>query len=436
MCYDSQFSTLSSYPQAIVHIDADAFFASVEQASHPQYKGKPLVTGGERGIIAAASYEAKALGIKRGVSIFEAKKLCPKLIVLPTDYETCSIYSKRIFEVMRRFTPIVEEYSIDEAFADITGLRRTYRCSYEEIAKRMKEDVENTLGLTVSLGLSLSKSLAKICSDFRKPSGLVCVRGKHIPILLKHTPLSDIWGIGRNSTALLQKYSLKTANDYINFDPIKIKKLLGKPGLEIWQELRGEYVYKVNPVEKQSYDSISKFRTFTPPQKNKSLIKAFLLRNLESACIKARRYNLLAKEVYITLRTQTFEHFSTGIRLSKGSSNPLELNKIVSDMFEQVFVPTEYRATGIVLSKLKTDDIIQMNLFDDLEKMERLDRIPQVIDDLNARFGKHKIHFAGSLQASTQHQGNRSKIAERKKTLIKGENFRQRLKMPMKFIKV
>ena len=114
---------LSSYPRAIAHIDGDAFFTSVEQAIHPEWKGKPVVTGKERGIIACASYEAKALGIKRGVRLHEAKAMCRELIVVPSDYETYSLYSKRMFGIFRDFSPMVEEHSIDEGFVDLTGLR-------------------------------------------------------------------------------------------------------------------------------------------------------------------------------------------------------------------------------------------------------------------------------------------------------------------------
>ena len=127
---DKQPIMLASFPQAILHVDGDAFFTSVEQAMHPTLKGRPVVSGKERGIIACASYEAKALGIKRGVGLWEARKKCPDLVVLPSDYESYSIYSKRMFEIMRRFTPVVEEYSIDEGFADITGLRRLHHMSY------------------------------------------------------------------------------------------------------------------------------------------------------------------------------------------------------------------------------------------------------------------------------------------------------------------
>ena len=135
---DDTIFSLSSWPRAILHIDGDAFFTSCEEAIHPELKGKPIITGAERGIVACASYAAKKMGIKRGVSLRDARAICPGLILLPSDYETYSLFSRRIFTIMRRFTPEVEEYSIDEAFADITGLRRPLRSSYEAIARKIK----------------------------------------------------------------------------------------------------------------------------------------------------------------------------------------------------------------------------------------------------------------------------------------------------------
>src|SRR5512145_3462178 len=142
---EAQPLTIRSWDKAILHVDADAFFASCEQAIHPELKGRPVITGKERGIVAAASYEAKARGVKRGVRLSDVKKLCPDAVILPSDYETYSLFSVRMFEILRRFSPDVEEYSIDEAFVDLTGLRRTFHGPYEEIARQMQETVESEL---------------------------------------------------------------------------------------------------------------------------------------------------------------------------------------------------------------------------------------------------------------------------------------------------
>src|SRR3989337_2005730 len=145
---------LGSFPRAILHIDGDAFFASCEQARNPGLMGKPVITGKERGIVASMSYEAKARGVTRAMRLFEVKKLCPEAIILPSDYETYSLLSTRLFAIVRRYTPDVEEYGIDECVADLTGLRRALRMNYIQIARGIKEDLDAELGFTFSVGLA------------------------------------------------------------------------------------------------------------------------------------------------------------------------------------------------------------------------------------------------------------------------------------------
>jgi len=198
--------TLHSFPRALLHIDGDAFFASCEQAHDPQLKGKPVVTGKERGITASMSYEAKARGVTRGMRLFEVKRLCPEAIILPSDYETYSLLSQRLFAIVRRFTPEVEQYSIDEVFADLTGLRRPLRMSYEQMAATIKHELDTELGFTFSVGLAPNKVLAKIASKWQKPSGLTTIPGHDIHLFLRDLPVDKVWGIGSNTAALLQKH--------------------------------------------------------------------------------------------------------------------------------------------------------------------------------------------------------------------------------------
>jgi len=153
--------SIHGFPRAILHIDGDAFFASCEQSRNPALKGKPVITGKERGIVASMSYEAKARGVTRAMRLFEVKRLCPDAIMLPSDYETYSLLSKRFFSIVRRYTPDVEEYSVDECFADLTGLRRALRMNYLDIARRIKSDLDKELGFTFSAGLGPNKVVAK-----------------------------------------------------------------------------------------------------------------------------------------------------------------------------------------------------------------------------------------------------------------------------------
>jgi len=424
--------TLSNFPRAIAHVDGDAFFTSVEQAIHPALRGKPVVTGKERGIIACASYEAKALGIKRGISLWDAKKICPGLAVLPSDYETYSIFSKRMFEIMRRYTPEVEEYSIDEGFADLTGMRQVFRKSYRDIVADMQATIQGELDLTVSIGLSLTKSLAKIGSDFRKPNGITPVAGKHIHIFLQRVPLADVWGLGLNRVQLLQKYGLRTAWDYVNRDPEWIRKLLHKPGLEMWHELRGTAVMPISTDAWRPAASVSKSKTFSTPSSDRDFVYAKLIRNLESAFIKLRRHQMRAGELSVSLRRKDYGENGLSTRLDRGVTVPQEIVPVVRELFGRLYVPgVDYRATGVVLSRLKDDRHRQFDLFDNPARIEHARRTGNLIEKINGRYGKHRIFLGTGLHLPKGDGNDRDQPCWRKVNLLDGETRRKRIRIPM-----
>lgn len=424
--------TLHSWPRAIAHIDADAFFASVEQALHPEYRNRPVITGAERGIVAAASYEAKARGVKRGVSLSEATRICPDCILLPSDYETYSLFSKRMFSIMRRFTPEVEEYSIDEAFLDLTGTRRLHHTGYKEIGGMIQEAIKKELDITVSVGVSLSKSTAKLCSKFRKPAGLTAVRGRHLHILLAQTELPKVWGFGPNTCALLKKHGLKSALDFVNRPVEFAKRLLGKVGEELWLELRGEYVYRIDTIGRLKQASISKFKTFTPPTAGRDIVRARALRNLESACIKARRYDQVAGKLALFLRGQDFSTDGLEVRLPHPSAAPTELSETLIELFDELYRPGKlYRATGVVLAELVDSNPLQFPLFEDPMRIITHKKLFEAVDTLSERFGKHTVFLSDGLKIPKQHEGPRGKISLRRAEILPGETLRQHVKLPL-----
>lgn len=429
--------TLSSFPQAILHLDGDAFFTSIEQAVNPAWKGKPMVTGKERGIISCASYEAKKLGIKRGIRLHEAQRMCPDLIVLPSDYETYSLYSKRMFNIMRRFTPLVEEHSIDEGFADITGLRRVHRSSYQEIAQDIKQAIQKELGITVSVGLSLSKGLTKLASKFRKPDGFTAIAGYHIHLFLQRHTLEDIWGFGHNTTRLLEKQGLRTAYDFVMKPEKWADRILGKIGREIWNELRGNAIHPVVTEEKSSYATISKCKTFTAPSSDPDFVYAKLIRNVESAFIKMRRYKLRTRWMTVSLRRKDFTQVAMEAKLNRATSATQEVLPMVKQLFDQLIEPaTEYRTTIVILGELEDDLVEQAELFEDRLRIDRMDRASRVIDEVNERFGKHKLGLGPSLYLPHHEVTDRDDKPLRKENLLPGETDRRRLKLPQFRIKV
>ncbi|MBP7275174.1 MAG: DNA polymerase IV [Kiritimatiellae bacterium] len=423
--------TLHGFPRAILHFDGDAFFTSIEQSLHPELRGRPVVTGQERGIIACASYEAKALGIQRGVALHEARRRCPDLVVRPSDYETYSLFSKRMFDIARRFTPVVEEYSIDEGFADLTGLRRMAHASYEEIAGRIQRAVHAELGLTVSAGLSLSKSLAKLCSKFRKPRGFTAVAGYHLHLLLQRTPLEKVWGFGPNTVALLEKQGLRTAYDFVRLPEARASEWLGKIGRELWHELRGEAVYPVTTEPKSERYSVSKCKTFTAPSSDREFVRAQLIRNLESAFLRLREHGLRARTIGLALRRKDFSQSDGELRLSRATAWANEAAPLATSVFETLYESgTEYRSTMVVLGRLEPDAGRQGDLFEDSLTIERWTRITEAVDAINAQWGKHKVSLGASLFLSRHRRTDRDLMPWRKTDLLNGETFRRRLHIP------
>jgi DNA polymerase IV len=429
--------TLHSYPKAIVHLDGDAFFAAVEQAVHPEWKGKPVVTGKERGIIACASYEAKALGIKRGVRLHEAERMCRDLIVLPSDYETYCLYSKRMFNIMRRFTPVVEESSIDEGFADLTGLRRVFHSSYVDIARQMRKTIHDELDITVSVGLSLSKGLCKLASKHHKPNGLTAVAGHKIHEFLPRIPLEEVWGFGPNLTAFLHKQGLNTAYDFTAMSEAWATKKLGKIGREIWNELRGNSVYPVVTEEKSDYATISKCKTFTAPSDDPEFVHAKLVRNVESAFIKARRYRLRTRLLYVALRKKDYSQRGLEADLSRATSSAQEVMSLIRIMFDRIYEPgVEYRTTMVVLGKLEEDRVDQFELFENRVRLEHIREASRAIDEVAERYGKHAVTSGTGLFLDQHRVTGRDEKPMRKNDLLPGETDRQRINLPRLNIKV
>lgn len=424
----------NSFPKAILHIDANAFFASCEIATDPSLLGKPVVTGLERGIASAMSYEAKARGVTRGMRVSEIRKICPDAVILPSDYETYSMFSKRLFAIVRRHTAIVEEYSIDECFADITGLRRPLRMSYLAIAEKIKNELQRELGMTFSLGLGPTKVIAKLASNWVKPDGLTVISSGEIAQYLGKTPVGKIWGIGPNTSAYLAQFGITTALDLASRDEAWITAHVGKPYLEIWRELRGISVFPIATEEHHDYQSISKTRTFTPPSSDREFVFSQLSKNIENACIKARRHKLVAQKIFFFLKTQDFRHHGLELKLSNAVAIPEEIVPLVRAKFGEIWRPdTLYRASGIVLASLKHDDAPQLDLFGASTRIESTNKVYEVIDLLSARYGKHAIYLGSSHKAmqSHQHEGDRGMAAARKSELMKGETTRRRIGIPM-----
>lgn len=387
----------------ILHLDADAFFASCEQAMDPSLKGKPVVVGAERTIVTAASYEAKKLGVTRGMQVWQVKRDFPQVIIKSSNFHTYGLFSQRMFQILRQYSPTVEESSIDEGFADITGLRRPLHMTYRQIAQAIQQTIHQSLNIGVSIGVAPTKVLAKVGSKWQKPAGITVINHGQIPEFLRRVPIGEIWGIGVQTSSFLQKYGIFSALDLIHRDEVWVKDHLSKPYQQIWQELQGTSIMKVDPEAKRTYASISRTRTFFPPSKNSRFVYGQLLQNLEGAIHKARRYQLAPKKINIFLKTHHsggyFKSYFHEIELSRPSSLLLELSPLFKPAFDQLFNASfQYRATGVILCDLQPSIGNQVGLFEDPLRLIKVSQLSKSIDTVKTKLGRHMISLGASHQ--------------------------------------
>jgi DNA polymerase-4/DNA polymerase V len=378
-------------------MDGDSFFVAVEVAKNPKLRGLPVVTGQDRGIVTAASYEAKALGIPRGMPIFRVKKDFPKVIVLPGDYPSYVKYSGLMFDIVRRYADDVEEYSIDECFADLTGLDKPLKMSYREIAEQIKREINKELDLSISIGVAPTKVLAKVASKWKKPNGLTVIHESEIQKFLKEVPIEKIWGIGRQTSLFLKKKGIKTALDFAERKREWVMENLSKPYVVIWNELHGLPVLEVDPVPKTLYSSIQKTGTFRPPTSNKTFLFSELSGHMEDACAKARYYNLVPHGLSFFLKTQDFRYASRSIDLPLPTNAPEILLQAVRKEFDKMnFKDFIYRATGVRLHGLTPFSTSQEDLFGDRNRSGKFEEIHKSIDKLEGKYGKKLVRLAST----------------------------------------
>ncbi len=386
--------------KVIFHMDGDAFFVGVEVAKNPHLKGLPVVTGEERGIVSALSYEAKALGIVRGMPTFRVKKDFPAVLILPGDYKSYARYSSMMFDIVRRYADDVEEYSIDECFADLTGLEPPLKMSYRQIAERIKKEVNDELGLSISIGLAPTKVLAKVASKWVKPNGLTVIDPTEISNFLIKTPIEKIWGIGPRTSELLNRKGIRTAQDFVEKDLEWIRRNLSEPYEVIWQELRGVYIMEIDAKPKTVYSSIQRTRSFHPFTNDETFLFSQISKNMEEACAKARHYGLTPKKISIFLKTKAFEYVNCSIPLSVPTNAPEILISLVHEQFKKMHKKgIQYRTTGVTLHELTPNSVSQGDLFGGTERAGKFETIHKQIDSLEEKYGKRVVYLASTHNA-------------------------------------
>ncbi len=387
----------TSYPTVIAHVDCNAFFASVEQAYNPALKGKPvLVTGMGGSCVITASYEARKYNIHIGTTIWEARKICPKAIVIPGNFKRYLLYNRNFIEILNEFTPDVEEASIDECYLDLKGLRRLFRKSYPEICQDIKETVKSRLGISVSIGLSTSKVLAKTASNFKKPDAVTVVVASDIEKFLTQVKLKDIKGIGHNTLALLNKKRITTPLEFTGTDPRLIQQWLGKTGWELQAELRGQSVRKVTTAISIP-KSLARTRSFQVTQ-SKEFIYQEILKNLSLAFWHLRKNKLKTSFITLILRDKDYRTSGQEIRLPEEINSEIVILSRFHQAFEQLYQPgIFYRSSGVITTALEYEPEIPPQLFPkDLETGKQISLFAG-IDQINQKYGPYSVTLAPTI---------------------------------------
>ena len=375
----------------IIHLDMDAFYASVEEREHPELVGLPIVVGGpskNRGVVAAANYEARKFGVFSAMPMSQASRLCPDLRILPVNMPLYVTVSKQIHEIFNRYTPEIEPLSLDEAFLDVSGSLKLFG-SAEKIAKRIKDDIKRELQLVVSAGIAPNKFVAKIASDFDKPDGFVVVEEKDMQDFLDPLPVKRIWGVGKKTEIQLNNYGITTIKDLRNQPERWLIDRFGKQGDHIYRLANGRDKREV--ISDAKAKSISSENTFLEDVSNKETLIAYLSHLTEQVTTRLREKDRKGKTVNIKIRFHDFTTITRSKSLAQSTNQTEEIWRAAKSLFNAALPVgrVSIRLLGVGVSGFSNDTTHQGDLFSEESKYDELD---EVTDEINKRFGKLKIH--------------------------------------------
>jgi DNA polymerase-4/DNA polymerase V len=398
-----------------LHVDGDSFFVACELTRRPWLKGRPAVTGGERGIVTAATREAKALGVTRAMPIFQLRKKFPQVIVLPSDYRMYSQYAQRMYAIVRRHAREVEEYSIDECFADLTGLAELRGTTYEALARQIQDELMRSLDISFSIGVGVNKCTAKIASKWSKPHGLTVMPRSAIPTFLEKLPVGKVWGIGSATTIYLRKLGVTTALELARKDRVWVAEHCDRPLAEIYEEFQGNFVKELNSGEGDRADSpasVQRTRTFHPASRDRAFLWSQISYHVEDACMRLRTKGLDASHAGFFLKTSDFQYARDEVALPERTAAAHDILRAIELAFEKMWKGVGskdvlFRASGISLRGLAPvgAGTNTATLFAAPVKSAGAGKVGRAIDRLARKFGKHSIFLGSSFQAM-KHDGD------------------------------
>jgi DNA polymerase-4 len=382
----------------ILHADMDAFYASIEQRDQPDLRGKPVIVGGtsDRGVVSAASYEARRYGVHSAMPTAEARRRCPEGIFLRGSMRRYARESKRIFEIFRRFTPLVEGLSLDEAFLDISGTERLLGRP-AQLGGRLREAVRAETGLAVSVGIAPVKMVAKIASDLAKPDGLLEIRADAMRAFLDPLPVGRIWGVGPVAQARFARAGVQTIGDLARMDPGRLEALLGPWGHAFARLARGEDLREVEPYgEPVSY---SEENTFAGDVSDPGVLESAAVAHAEAVARRLRVDGLSARTVVLKLKLA--RRRSTGPRgrplltrratLAEPTDDGDVISRTAFELLARSGLREPVRLLGVGVTNLLAKGAGQLALFGPSPRSEKRSRLNRALDEISQRFGPDAV---------------------------------------------
>jgi DNA polymerase-4 len=391
----------------ILHADLDAFYASVEQRDHPELRNQPVVVGGvgPRGVVSAASYQARRFGVYSAMPSFQARRLCPGLVFLPGNMALYRQESRKVFDIFRSFSPKVEGLSLDEAFLDLTGTERLLGPA-KEVGHALRVKVRRELRLPLSVGIGPVKMVAKIASETAKPDGLIEIMLAEVPGFLEPLPVDRLWGVGAVAHDRLQAAGFFTLGDLTRATQVALVDKLGDWGIEMAQLARGEDPREINP-DRQAI-SYGEENTFEKDVEDVGLLKSVIRSHAESVARRLRRDGIRASTV--VLKWKAAQRIAPGSRGYPVRTSRMTLTHAIDDGIEIAAVakkllikngPVEpIRLIGVSCTNLIKEQRSQLPVFSQQEG-EKRNRLNQVVDRVTNRFGRGALRRAAS-EATTR----------------------------------
>jgi DNA polymerase-4 len=382
--------------RTIFHVDMDAFFASIEQLDDERLRGKPVLVGhdGPRGVVAAASYEAREFGCHSAQPMAVAKRRCPQAIVTPVRFERYQEISNRIFEIFDQFSPLVEPLSVDEAFLDLSGTEKLLG-EASDVARRLKTRIKSEVGLTASIGVAPNKFVAKLASDLRKPEGLVVVKPEEIDALLLSLPVNKLWGIGPVTAEKLEKVGIHRVSDLRSHSPETLSRWLGRDADWFLRLAHGIDDRPVVPDREAK--SIGQEQTFGVDAVDPEEVRRVLFEQVEQVGWRLRKHHLFARSITLKIRYGEFETITRSMTLKAPTDSTSLLWNAAGKVFDtwrtSHFRPV--RLIGVSASQLNTGEG-QLSLFADPEAARRKN-VDAISDRITAKFGRKAIRRGGGV---------------------------------------